>query len=153
MTCSATAASKFSTFLEEPLVSRVNRRIGHAWKLPTALGHERGDRGGGEASHGRDRDGKSGSALRAYPNNLAAATGRVTSECKERGGIDAGDRHAIDERRRNPTRDDPSLRVAAGPGCLVRYGSSTMLSFASTASPRLASTPVAHATRLAGLFG
>jgi hypothetical protein len=51
------------------------------------------------------------------------------------------------------TRDGPSLRVAAGPGRLLCCGSSTMLSFASTASPRLASTPVASATRLAGLLG
>jgi hypothetical protein len=38
-------------------------------------------------------------------------------------------------------------------GRLLCCGSSTMLSSASTASPRLASTPVASATRLAGLLG
>ena len=85
---------------------------------------------------------------RAYPSRPRGRDGPGCEECKERGGIDAGDSIADDERRSNPTHSGPSLRVAAGPGRLRRCGSSTMLASASTASPRLVSGPVAHATRL-----
>lgn len=88
--------------------------------------------------------------VRVPPDISRGRDGRRRKECQERGGRRiSGQRHVDDERRRNPPRIRPSLRVAAEWGQRWRCSSSTYSLLSTPSSSRLADDPITHATRLA----